>query len=57
VANKHAVHDRSSFTMINGNCITMPNLVAISQNVGEMAIFPFSRWRPPPSWIVKITDF
>jgi len=38
--------------------ISMPNLVKIGQSVAKiLRFFDFSRWRLPPSWIVKFTKF
>jgi len=59
------------FTIVQTGCIdvaavgmvkrvsysSVPNFVAIGPTVGEMAIFYFSRWRPPPFWIFKISHF
>ena len=38
--------------------ISMPNFVKIGQSVAKiLCVFDFSRWRPPPSWIVEFTKF
>jgi len=42
----------------SSNCVTTPNFAAIGQNVAETwRYFDFSRWRPPPSWISKMSEF
>ena len=39
-------------------CVTVPNFAKIGQTVNEICpIFDFSRWRPPPSWILEISNF
>ena len=39
-------------------CVTVPNFAKIGQTVKEIwPIFDFSRWRPPPSWILEISNF
>ena len=39
-------------------CVTVPNFVKIGQTVPEIwPIFDFSRWQPPPSWILEISNF
>ena len=39
-------------------CVTVPNFAKIGQTVPEIwPIFDFSRWRPPPSWILEISNF
>ena len=36
----------------------MPNFVKIGQTVAKiLRFFDFSRWRPPPSWIIEIVNF
>jgi len=38
--------------------ISMPNFIKIGQSVAKiLRFFDFSRWRPPPSWIVEFTKF
>ena len=40
------------------NYVIMPNFVEIGPNAAEILRFiDFSRWRPPPSWILKILNF
>ena len=40
------------------NCVTVPGFVKIRQTAAEIWLFfDFSRWRPPPSWICKISNF
>jgi len=40
------------------NCVAVPNLVKIGHIALETwRFFDFSRWRPPPFWIVKIWNF
>jgi len=40
------------------NYVTTPNFVKIGPNATEISRFiDFSRWRPPPSWILKISNF
>jgi len=40
------------------NCVNLPNFMAIGQTIAEIwRFFDFSRWRPPPSWILKISNF
>jgi len=39
-------------------CVTLPNFVAIGRTIAEIwRLFDFSRWRPPLSWIFKISNF
>jgi len=39
-------------------CITVPSFALIGQTVAEIwPFFYFSRWRPPPSWILKMWKF
>ena len=39
-------------------CVTVPNFAKIGLTVKEIwPIFDFSRWRPPPSWILEISNF
>jgi len=39
-------------------CVTVPNFAKIGQTVPEIwPILNFSRWRPPPSWILEISNF
>jgi len=39
-------------------CVTVPNFAKIGQTVPEIwPIFDFSRWRPPPFWILEISNF
>ena len=50
----------SKFQIFDGgsNYVTTPNFVEIGPNAAEILRFiDFSRWRPPPSWIVKISNF
>jgi len=36
----------------------MPNFIAIGETAAEIwQFFDFLRWRPPPSWIYKISNF
>jgi len=36
----------------------LPNFVQIGQSVAKiLRFFNFSRWRPPPSWIIEIVNF
>ena len=36
------------------NCVTMPNFVKIAPTETKIwRFFDFSRWRPPPSWILE----
>ena len=45
----------SAVRPIGLKCFTMPNLVKIGRTTTEIwRLFDFSRWRPPPSWILKI---
>jgi len=38
--------------------ISMPNIVKIGQSLAKiLRFFDFSRWRPPPSWIVEVAKF
>jgi len=40
------------------SCITLPNFMKVCQSVVELLrFFAFSRWRPPPSWILEILKF
>ena len=40
------------------NCIIVPNCTAIGQTVAEISLLlDFSRWRPPPSWLIKFLIF
>ena len=40
------------------DCINMPNFVEITQTAADVwPFFNFSRWRPPPSWILEISNF
>ena len=40
------------------NCISVPNFVKIGWTAAEIwRFFDLSRWRPPPSWIFKISKF
>jgi len=49
----------SQFASVQGrNCTTVPNFVEIGQTAPELWRFlDFPRWRPPPSWIFKISYF
>jgi len=36
----------------------MPNFIKIDQSVANtLRFFDFSRWRPPPSWIIELANF
>ena len=40
------------------NCVPVPNIVEIGQTAAEIRrFFDFQMWRPPPSWILKISNF
>ena len=40
------------------SCVTLPIFVKIGQWLAKiLTFFGFSRWRPPPSWIVEFTKF
>ena len=39
-------------------CVIVPNSAKTGRTVPEiLPIFDFSRWRPPPSWILEISNF
>ena len=39
-------------------CVIVPNFAKIGRSVPEiLPIFDFSRWRPPPSWILEMSNF
>jgi len=39
------------------NCVTVPNFLEIARTEAEiLRFFDFSRRRPPPSWILKISN-
>jgi len=40
------------------NCVSVPNFVEIGRIAAEIwRLFDFSRWRPPPFWIFKTSNF
>ena len=40
------------------NCVMTPNFVEIARTAAEISrFFEFSRWRTPPCWIFKISNF
>jgi len=45
-------------TIKKSNCDTVPNFVKIAETAAEIWWFCyFLKWRPPPYWIFKITNF
>ena len=59
-----AILDFGNFTFLmvgmlrRVECIRMPNFVEIARNAAEISRFiDLSRRRPPPSWILKISNF